>query len=382
MLEGDMAQPLQPDRTPRVDARVVAVALAGFWSCFVALNTLQRAIFGGAHPGEAFVRRVSIALVGMALAWLMYRVLLWLRAWPLRSRIGLAALMSLPAAALFATTNFLVFDVFAPVTGDTCQRNGLPCTLHDAVAAISELAINWAFVFTAWGMLYLSLASAVETRAADRRAAADREAARLAEVRALRYQVNPHFLFNLLNALSSLVIRRRLAEAEALIGEIGQFFRYSLAADPVADSALGDEVAMQVRYLDLERRRFPSRLVTELDIPAGLEAALVPSLILQPLVENAIKHGLGRTARVVTIAIRASEAPGKRLRILVEDDARPGDDGRATRRRGEQAKGLGIGLRNVADRLRARFGAQASCSAAPIPAGGFRVELLMPLVLT
>ena len=377
-----MTPPLQTDEPPRVEARVVAVALAGFWSCFVALNTVRNAFFGGGHQGEALVRRVLIALVGMALAWLMYRVLMALRPSSLRTKIGLAALMSLPAAALFATTNFLVFDVIAPVAGDTCRIGGLPCTLQDAVAAISEQAINWSFVFAAWGMLYLSLASAVETRAADQRAATHREAARLAEIRALRYQVNPHFLFNLLNALSSLVIKRQLSAAEALIGEIGQFFRYSLAADPVADSTLGDEIEMQARYLDLERRRFPDRLLTRFDIAPGLAGALAPSLILQPLVENAVKHGLGRTASAVTIGIRASEAPGQKLRIIVEDDARPGEGGVGPEGRFDPTPGLGIGLKNVADRLRARFGADASCTAGPIPTGGFRVELLLPLLLS
>ena len=374
-----MASPPPVEGSSPVDAHVVLGALAGFWGCFIALYTARAALMAWPHQGEAFVRRVIVASVGMALAWLIYRMLARLRPAPLRSRIWWAAAMSLPAAVLFAGANVLVFNVVAPISRETCSA-GLPCGVRDMIAAVSDLTINWAFVFAAWGLLYLSLASAAETRAADRRVSAHREAARLAEIRSLRYQINPHFLFNLLNTLSSLVIRRQLTEAEELIGEIGRFLRYSLAADPVADSVLCDEIAMQGRYLDLERRRFPSRLHTRFEVAEAVSGALAPSLILQPLVENAIKHGVARTAEPVTLTIRADQTPDGRLRIVVEDDARPAQD-LAPAAPPEEPAGLGIGLRNVADRLRARFGAETSCLAGPRPTGGFRVELVMPLVL-
>ena len=236
------------------------------------------------------------------------------------------------------------------------------------------MLINWSFVFIAWGMLYLSLAAAAQARAADRRSSAHREAARLAEIRALRYQVNPHFLFNVLNSLTALVSRRETAEAELLIGEIGRFFRHGLSTDPVADTTLGDEVEMQRRYLELERRRFPERLTIAIDVAPGAMDAAVPPLILQPLVENAVKHGVGRTGRPVTVAITAAVLPGDRLSVIVEDDA-PGaaDDP-------PRPDGLGVGQRNVADRLAARYGVDARLTAGPGVHGGYRAQLLVPLV--
>jgi len=380
MIEEAMPRTPPTDDYPRVNARVILIALTGFWGCFVTLYTLRSALLYGHHQEASFVRRVAVACVGMALAWLIYRMLAWLRPSSLAPKIIWTAAMSMPAAILFSAANFLVFDVIAPIPGDTCAH-GLPCTLHDAIVSISDQTINWSFVFAAWGLLYLSMVAAMQTRAADLRAATHREAARVAEIRALRYQINPHFLFNLLNALSTLVIRRQLSEAEALIGEIGRFFRYSLAADPVADAVLGDEIEMQARYLELERRRFPSRLNIVFDVDEKVAAALTPSLILQPIVENAVKHGVGRTSSTVTIAIRASEASGGRLRIVIEDNARPGDDGPMDAPDASAPTGLGIGLKNVADRLRARFGADTACLAGPLPGGGYRVELIMPLVL-
>ena len=370
-----MTSPLSTDRSPRLAPRIVAVALGSFWASFLALYTARGVLLWGAHQGDAFVRRVAVAGIGMALAWLMYELLWRLRAPSLRATIVWTAALSLPAAALFATANVLVFNLIAPVGGETCAT-GLACTFPTLFAEVSDQAINWSFVFAAWGMLYLSLSSSAQARIADRRAATHREAARLAEIRSLRYQINPHFLFNVLNCLLSLIIKRQLAEAEELVAEIGRFFRYSLAADPVADSLLSDEVAMQVRYLDLERRRFPSRLHTAFDVADDVAQARVPSLILQPLIENAIKHGVGRSEAPVTIAIRARRDAG-RLRIVVEDDA-PFLEASAAEP--HPPAGIGIGLHNVAERLRARFGADASCLAGPGPGRGFRVELTMPLV--
>jgi two-component system LytT family sensor kinase len=370
------------DDAPGVPHRVILIALTGFWGFFVAINTARAALLTLPHQGELFERRIVVAALGTALGWLMYRVLAWISPSSLSAKIGWTAAMSLVAGNLFSTTNFLMFYVIAPVARETCRgADGMPCTLHDEIVSISDQAINWSFVFAAWGMLYLSLVAAAEMRTADQRAAAHREAARLAEIRALRYQINPHFLFNLLNGLSTLVIRRELPEAEALIGEIGRFFRYSLAADPVADSGLGDEIEMQARYLELERRRFPNRLHTRFEVPDAVTAALTPSLILQPIVENAIKHGVGRTSLPVTVSIRATQAPGGKLRIVIEDDARPSGDTPAPASDKDAPVGMGIGLKNVGDRLRARFGADASCSAGPRADGGYRVELLMPLIL-
>lgn len=361
---------------PRIDepaaivSRALVPPLAGFWTFWILLQTLRSAFLAEQGQGAIFVRQVFVAMIGMTLAWTMHESLMRLRPSSILAQVGWTALVSLPAAVLFASLSFALFHAISPMAGEACIY-GSPCFLKAAIEFVSATTIDWWFVFGAWGLLDLSLASAARASAAGRLAAAHREAARQAEIRALRYQVNPHFLFNILNSISALVMQRNWSEAEMLIGECGRFFRSSLEIDPMADSTLADEIEMQMRYLSLEKRRFPARLKTEYEIPDALGTTSIPSLILQPLVENAVKHGVSRTSSPVTISIRASEDPGDRLRIVVEDDAA---------RDPAETPGLGIGLKNVADRLRMRFGAQASHAAGPKPGGGYRVELLVPLV--
>jgi two-component system LytT family sensor kinase len=356
--------------------RAVAIALAWFWSIFVLLNTARALALGFPHPGGGLLRRVFVALVGAVLAWGVYRLIAVWRSSSSRIQLAVAALSSLPAAFLFATTNFLVFDLLAPLPGETCAH-GQACTLADATVAITQTLINWSFVFAAWGLLYIAMAAAAEARESDRRAGAYREAARLAEIRALRYQVNPHFLFNVLNTLAALVRRRDTAEAEGLIEDIGRFFRHSLSIDPVADSTLGDEIDMQLRYLSIERRRFPERMVVDINVSAKLRAAKVPALILQPLVENMVKHGVGRTTDKVHAIIRAVATPDGTLRIMVEDDA-PSPATTAGLSGEAESAGLGVGLGNVGGRLEARYGPGAHLLAGPRVDRGYRAELVIP----
>jgi LytS/YehU family sensor histidine kinase len=192
----------------------------------------------------------------------------------------------------------------------------------------------------------------------------------------LRYQVNPHFLFNTLNSLSSLVMSGRPQEAEEMILKLSTFFRSSLSLDPSADVTLAEEIALQSLYLDIERVRFPKRLKVEIDVPANLESARLPALILQPVVENAIKYGVSATRDKVVLTIAAREAGPGRVRLEVTNSGkaikkeRPRENGFA---------GTGVGLSNVCERLRARFGNAAHCVFGPTDEGGYRVVMTLPL---
>jgi two-component system LytT family sensor kinase len=366
---------------PLLHWRGVAAALAIFWLAFIAMYTLRAALLGFDHQVEALLRRIAVAIVGMSLSWLMYRVLERLSKASMRTRIMLTVAMSLPAGLVFAIAYVFVFYVLAPIPETSCDGR-FPCFPNEVIATISDLLISWTFAFIIWGMLYLSLASAVATRRADLQASAHREAARLSEIRALRYQINPHFLFNVLNSLMALVGRRQLGEAESLITQMASFMRYSLAADPLADVMLSDEIAMQVSYLELERRRFPTRMMVEVEVSEKAASALVPGLLLQPLVENAVKHGLSHSIDPVRIKIHAVDLPDGRLRICVEDDASPlaHQPPRPARAGAKDAGSFGLGLKNVAERLALHFDGTAKCSAGPVSPRGFRVELSLPLI--
>jgi LytS/YehU family sensor histidine kinase len=200
-------------------------------------------------------------------------------------------------------------------------------------------------------------------------------AAHAAQVRALRYQVNPHFLFNTLNSLSSLVMSGRSDKAEEMLMALSTFFRTSLSVDPSADVSLAEEIALQRLYLDIEKVRFPDRLEVEIDIPEQLEQARVPALLLQPLVENAIKYGVSQTTARVKLSIRGRHLDGNRMQLDVINRATG-----PTRKIAPAPthSGTGVGLANVCQRLEAHFGKRADCRFGPIE-GGYEVSLAMPL---
>lgn len=236
---------------------------------------------------------------------------------------------------------------------------------------LTDVALGRYFLLIAWAALYLALGNGEQLRAAEYREGQYARAAKAAELRSLRYQVNPHFLFNTLNSLSALVMVGRTEQAERMIQSISRFYRHSLAGDPTTDMPLEDEIALQRHYLEIEAVRFPERLRCEFDIPDDLMSACVPGMILQPLVENSIKYAVSTTIRPVTIRITAREAGGF-LVLTVADDG-PGE--------GFANGGTGIGIANVKSRLAARFGEDvAKVESGPLPAGGYATVLTMPVV--
>jgi sensor histidine kinase YesM len=197
-----------------------------------------------------------------------------------------------------------------------------------------------------------------------------RQREREAQMLALRFQLNPHFLFNTLNAISSLVVLRRTDEAESMIDRLSSFLRGSLAADPDRMVAVEEEFEMLANYLDIEGVRFGERLVTAIHLPPELAGAQIPPFLLQPLVENAVKYAVAPSRTEVRIEIAAREREG-RLELEVCDS---GGDGQAVN------SGTGVGLANVRERLRLSFGSQGEMQVTS-GAHGFRVVLAMPLVL-
>jgi LytS/YehU family sensor histidine kinase len=184
--------------------------------------------------------------------------------------------------------------------------------------------------------------------------------------------VNPHFLFNTLNSLSAMVLTGKTQAAEKMIHMISTFYRHSLAEDPTVDVPLADEIHLQKLYLDIEAVRFPLRLRAKYDIPAELEQALIPGMLLQPLVENSVKHAVAPSSGQVTITLSAREEYG-RLVVTVSDDGQSADD------RDDTRPGFGIGLTNVRERLEARFGNAATVVSGKVP-DGYATHLRLPLL--
>lgn len=230
--------------------------------------------------------------------------------------------------------------------------------------APTVLAIHTAIVATAWGF--------TEARERQRRTlrASQLEASlQTAQLAALRARLQPHFLYNTLHGIAALVADAERTRAVAAIEELAELLHASLRGDGREEVPVEDEVALAGRYLALQAMRFGSRLRYELTVEPAARGALVPILLLQPIVENAVVHGLDAGAPVVRVSVRAV-TDRDRLHLTVENEA----SGAASAPR----SGHGVGLAATRARLATAFGDAASLTMAVRPNGGAIVQIALP----
>jgi len=359
-------------RNTRVGLEVAVYSILGFWLFYMIIATTQSLIVGWDNQFELAQRRLGVTIGGVLITFLLYAIVRRADDQPFGTRIAVAFVAAIPAAIAIGLINHYLFWLYRPeaIYHDQTMLKEMSSQTK-MWKNVADIAVSRYFFLSAWAALYLAISYAAETREAERRVAGFAQAAKEAEIRALRYQVNPHFLFNTLNSLSSLVMTGRNAEAESMIMNLSTFYRTSLSGDPQDDVQLSEEVRLQRLYLDIEAVRFPERLKTEIDVPEDLMSLCVPGLILQPLVENAIKYGVSRANRPVTISITARSERGKLVVTVADDGKGPAstDD-----------HGTGVGLANVRDRLQARFGTRAGLVTHAPKGGGFVVTVAMPEV--
>ncbi|MCP4895664.1 MAG: hypothetical protein GY906_01715 [bacterium] len=204
-----------------------------------------------------------------------------------------------------------------------------------------------------WIVLGSGLAYASYRRARQRELHAAQLEVELSRARlhALKAQIHPHFLFNALNTVAMMVRNQNNDEAVEMIAQLGELFRESLRSAPQHEVPLSQEVELANRYLHVERCRFADRLQVQTEVPAELENAMVPHLVLQPLVENAVRHGISRSTGRGLVRITA-EKVGEQLTIAVHDNG-PGED---LPREVSSDDGNGVGLENVRARLEQLYG--------------------------
>ncbi|MPT46851.1 MAG: sensor histidine kinase [Sphingobium sp.] len=195
-----------------------------------------------------------------------------------------------------------------------------------------------------------------------------------AQLAMLRYQLNPHFLFNTLNSISTLVLLKQTDRANAMLSRLSSFLRYTLVNEPTAMVPLHQEVETLKLYLEIEKMRFEERLRPEFNIDPQVADAPLPSLLLQPLVENAIKYAVTPKEDGAEISISAQPA-GEFVRITVADTG-PGLNALPPR----PNMSTGVGLVNIRDRLSQAFGERHSFDTRSTPGGGFVVTIELPLV--
>lgn len=345
------------------------ILIAVLWTLQFSVTTIRQNFFSGSEaPGlDALSRRLLVCFGGGILFYALGIVLEQLRERSFAFRAALAFPLAWIGAILHAVVNALVFYVIYPLNprppiSEAWEPSGLFINVH-----------YWMWGFLAWATIYLALSYSREVAERDQRLREFQVLTHKAQLRALRYQINPHFLFNALNAVSSLVTGGSRDRAEAVLANLSDFLRASLATDPLEDIPLWREIEYERLYLDIEMVRFPDRLRVEIDLPDAVRSALVPSLILQPLIENAIKHSVAAAVDIVTLRLSV-RAEADRLIVNVTDDG-PGSAAP------DHRKSSGVGLENVRQRLFTKFPEAAEFAAGPRSPKGFAVRFSVPLRL-
>jgi signal transduction histidine kinase len=196
-------------------------------------------------------------------------------------------------------------------------------------------------------------------------------AAHQAQLKMLRYQLNPHFLFNTLNAISTLILDGANQTANLAVSRLSDFLRYTLDNDPMSRVTLGSELSAIDLYLEIEKVRFGDRLVIDKDIDPAALPALVPSLILQPMIENAIKYAIQPTEEGGTLGISAKVQ--RDTLVLQISDTGPG---LGNGNNGQ--KSCGVGLRNTRERLQQLYGENQAFTLAPNDPSGLVITINIP----
>lgn len=193
------------------------------------------------------------------------------------------------------------------------------------------------------------------------------------QLKMLRYQLNPHFLFNTLNAISTLVLVNENKTANQMVSKLSEFLRFSLDNEPIKRITLDKEIEALMLYLDIEKVRFEDRLNVQVNISDEAKKGLVPSLLLQPLIENSIKYAVAKLEAGGEITIHAG-VRGQMLDIQIKDNGPEAFDSAKNQNRIRE----GVGLKNTEERLRALYGKQYSFTLEPNEPTGCVVSISIP----
>jgi signal transduction histidine kinase len=302
--------------------------------------------------------------------------ILWLgRRWPLeRGRRLARVLLHLLFSAVFSV-------VSAAIEAPLLQAFGIfPAPQMTLLAAVSLLLAHGFHggMIRYWAVLGLQTVFRMHQAAKDREHEALQLAVRsstlsqqltAAQLGALKMQLQPHFLFNTLGAIMVLTQQGKTREAAAMLGRLSDLLHLTLEDVDAQEVTLGRELDFLRIYLSIEQARFEDRLRVEIRSVGELDGALVPHMVLQPLVENAVRHGLGRSEDPVLIEV-ATQRSGSQLTITVTDDG-PGNPSASF-------EGAGIGLANIRNRLKYLYGERAVLHATNISPHGVCVTMLLP----
>ena len=323
-----------------------------------------------------FAHNISQSVVGLLLTLPLRWCFKSLWSWPVAQRFILAVIATIFFSMLWAVLRLLLFMLM------TQEQN--------LWADYGGWVFPSIFVFFTWSALYHGIKYyqllqqqreamlVLESQQRQRALQLVRAKAEVkdAQLQLLRYQLNPHFLFNTLNSVASLVSAERTEDAKTMLSRLGDFLRYSLDAGEDMLIPLDKEFWALSQYLMIEQVRFSDRMTLKLDVPANLESLLVPNMLLQPLAENAIKYAIAPSESGGTIRVSA-QLRDSRLVLSVEDSGseRLGVSGDTLEL---SEPGAGIGLRNTRERLKNLFSNDFELQVTDSPLGGLCFSVAIP----
>jgi anti-sigma regulatory factor (Ser/Thr protein kinase) len=346
--------------------RQVAWRLAAlFWTLFGVISGIQVWISMITHGHS--VPRLIFYYVAVCEAWLVFTAgIVWLlRRFPVVPPTRLAILVHFLAACVIAVIHGFYWMALLIAVRPYDRMTVEPVTRDIPQILFSRLPLEW--------LLYcLVLGSAMAFEFYERYRERALEAAKLetsladARLHALELQIQPHFLFNTLNAISGLIRLKRNDEAIVMVTGLSELLRYTLDHAGHQEVPLEAELAVLRRYLEIQRARFPDRMNFAIETSPDAARGAVPTLLLQPLAENAVRHGIALSASPGTVRVRAFRNDGQ-LHIEVFNSGMLGD-----------SSGSGIGLRNTMARLRHLYGEEGRFELAPAKGGGVIASVSIP----
>jgi signal transduction histidine kinase len=366
-----------PSRQPPVPARIGTPALpqrpffedknrafwtlqAAGWSGYFVLRLVS--LVSNSFTLDSIIIATIETIVGYCLTLLLSTLYGLYRRLPRITEV-LLALSTLAAATLI----YALLDAFS----FSFIRPGVATPGISLSVVLQSIFINFT-VLAGWSALYfgINFYLIVEDQI-DQMRQLENQASH-AQLAMLRYQLNPHFLFNTLNSISTLVLLKQTERANIMLSRLASFLRYTLANEPTAHVTLQQEAETLKLYLEIEKMRFDERLRTHFEIDPRVAKARLPSLLLQPLVENAIKYAVTPQEEGADITVSARLA-GERVQIAVSDTG-PGLIENRTR----PTLSTGVGLANIKERLAQAFGPDHRFETRSNPGDGFSVQIEIP----
>ncbi len=310
-----------------------------------------------------------IATIGMILTFALRALYRYMWEMALPRRIIAIVAGSYAAGLVWMSIRGILFYNMFPGERGKKELEGL-----EMVFAHFQGAVSAFWVMLVWSALYFGIKNYMAVQEEKQRSLKALSMAHEAQLKMLRYQLNPHFLFNTLNAISTLILDQDNQLANVMVTRLSRFLRHTLDNDPMQKVTVAEEMEALRLYLDIEKVRFDERLQLYFEVEDPVRDALMPSLLLQPLVENAIKYAISKAINGGSITISASRQDAGTLCLKVADDG-PGIDLKG----GELRKGGCVGLANCRDRLEVLYGDRQSFELSDTHPHGLTITICIPL---